>query len=591
MAMKSDLLYQDLAREVDTLSELYPKLSEDNLFVLWFLSAFITDDIGLAVKSLCGKKGDKNIDAIFIDDKSKSIFVVQAKYRKDILGKSESRSDVTDFADLSWKLTGSNEEFKTLIDSANPEVRVRIEEARIRILKRKYKLHLYYVTLGKCSKDLEKEAIGIVRQTECESQFEIFTGNRIMLLLSDYLEGVAPPVPAIDLEMETGAGVKINGILQRYDSRTDIESWVFSMSADAIAEVFGNCGPRLFARNVRGFLGDTEVNRAMESTIENEPEYFWYYNNGITIVCDAAVKRSSKGRDILHVENPQIINGQQTTRSLYRVIDHASKASVIIRVIRVPRIGGKNHEYFENLISSIVSATNMQNAIRPSDLMSNDRRQIEIERALRKQSYLYLRKRQSRSEAKAAAGGNHFFTISKEELAQSVAACDLDPSLLRFGKESFFEEDYYKMIFPTADPNYYLNRYWVMKKVTNAAKGYYERAYAKWLVLHFIWSKIGKDFRSTTASSILQNECKRGRGLALELEKVANTAFKAALLFYKVRRGKGATAIDISNFFKRKKIHNDFDIFWKGSLNRYRARFKKNLKQFENELKANISSK
>lgn len=26
----------------------------------------------------------------------------------------------------------------------------------------------------------------------------------------------------------------------------------------------------------------------MEATLEKEPEFFWYYNNGITIVCDKA---------------------------------------------------------------------------------------------------------------------------------------------------------------------------------------------------------------------------------------------------------------------------------------------------------------
>jgi hypothetical protein len=44
-----------------------------------------------------------------------------------------------------------------------------------------------------------------------------------MLLLADYIDGVAPPVPSLDLEIETG-------IFHRYDSKTDIEAWVFSMN-------------------------------------------------------------------------------------------------------------------------------------------------------------------------------------------------------------------------------------------------------------------------------------------------------------------------------------------------------------------------
>ncbi len=59
-----------------------------------------------------------------------------------------------------------------------------------------------------------------------------------MLLMSDYLDGVAPPIPTLDLVMENGSGISVNGIMQRYDSRSKIESWVFSMQGDAIAHLY-----------------------------------------------------------------------------------------------------------------------------------------------------------------------------------------------------------------------------------------------------------------------------------------------------------------------------------------------------------------
>ena len=123
------------------------------------------------------------------------------------------------------------------------------------MLRGNYVLNLYYVTLGKCSSALEKEAIQTVKTANCESRIEIFGPRKILLLMSDYLEGVAPPVPSLDLEMETGQGVRVKGSLQRYDNRTDIDSWVFSMTGQAVAEIFEKTGIKLFARNVRGFLG------------------------------------------------------------------------------------------------------------------------------------------------------------------------------------------------------------------------------------------------------------------------------------------------------------------------------------------------
>ena len=46
---------------------------------------------------------------------------------------------------------------------------------------------------------------------------------------------------------------------------------------------------------LEGTLGNTKINRGMEETIEREPEYFWYYNNGVTIICDDA-RRKIKSR-------------------------------------------------------------------------------------------------------------------------------------------------------------------------------------------------------------------------------------------------------------------------------------------------------
>ena len=43
---------------------------------------------------------------------------------------------------------------------------------------------------------------------------------------------------------------------------------------------------------------------------------------------------------------------------------------------------------------------------------------------MRKLGYAYLRKRQTKGEAKALMGGKSFRYIKKEQFAQAVAACD-----------------------------------------------------------------------------------------------------------------------------------------------------------------------
>jgi hypothetical protein len=577
---------KDLKQQMGEFRDRFPKYADDQLFVVWFLRAFVTEDEHEAADALCGGAGDKGVDAVLVDDSTKNIFIIQGKYRKGIAAKNEHRADVLSFAQLAVDLTGEADSFADLTRKMAPEVQHRLSEVRKRVLQRGYRLRLFYVTMGKCSSGIEDDAERLVRTAGGTATFQIFDGRHIMLLLSDYFDGVAPPVPSLDLEIEAGDGISGTGILQRYDRNTDIESWIFSMSGHAVAELYEHTGIRLFARNVRGFLGNTQINRGMENTFKKEPQYFWYYNNGITIICDDAKREGSRGKDILRVTNPQIINGQQTTRSISRAIGKNTSASVLIRVIRVSRgedCNGNCH-CFESLVSQIVSATNWQNAIRQSDLMSNDRRQIGIERQMRKLGYYYVRKRQTKGEARRAAGSQKYILVRKDEVAQAVAACDLDSSILREGKEGLFEERWYSHVFPTSDPYYYLTRYWLMRQVGYMARGYPERAYAKWLVLHFVWSHLSPLIRSRAASQTFVSEFERYRYRPFSL--AIDAVFHAALRFYRrYRKGKGEKAPDVSTFFKRKGLDKAFAKFWKGSANKARPKFARNWAKFEKEFK------
>ncbi len=139
--------------------------------------------------------------------------------------------------------------------------------------------------------------------------------------------------------------------------------------------------------------------------LKREPEYFEYFNNGVTIVCDRVLNAHSRGVLLFYESRTRkIINGQQTTRVLADDGRHGQKARVLVRVIRIPWSEDKPADRFEQLVSQIVEATNWQNEIRASDLMANDRQQIVLERELRKLGYQYLRKRQTKGEARRAAG-------------------------------------------------------------------------------------------------------------------------------------------------------------------------------------------
>ena len=167
-------------------------------------------------------------------------------------------------------------------------------------------------------------------------------------------------------------------------------------------------------------------------------------------------------------------------------------------------------------------------------------------------------------------GSQHFFRIKKEELAQSVAACEFDPEVVRSGKEGLFEKPYYTEIFDGRPAYRYLSAYWLSRVVKYNASGYPNRAYAKWHVLHFLWSRLDQELNKRPTADAFRSLCERNRW-GKHLDDATRLTYSAALDFYRRKRGKGATAVDISNFFYRSKQHINFERFWKGAVNRRRG--------------------
>ena len=156
--MPKQLTLKHLEQEVKDFRDRFPKLADNQLFVVWFLRAFVTDSETDAADALCGGSNDKNIDAISIDDAAKVVFVVQGKYRKSLAAISEKPNDVRSFAQLARVIGGDDKEYASYCEKLAPEVEGKLSEARKRVLKRGYRLQLYYVTLGRCGGSLSDEA-------------------------------------------------------------------------------------------------------------------------------------------------------------------------------------------------------------------------------------------------------------------------------------------------------------------------------------------------------------------------------------------------------------------------------------------------
>lgn len=541
----------DIRSELAKIRDEYPNLREDAAFVFWFIRAYLADDDQTALDALTGQKNDRNLDAIWVDVSAKQVHFVQGKFHKSRY--IEKRNDVLAFAELAKIPRASTADLAEFERKMPAKTQQKLRDGLARVKRDGYKLRLYYVTTGTCSEDLERAAVREARKSGIV--LEVIAHRRVEAIFNDYLKGQAPPVRSLTVNI---ASEGHQDVIHRVDDHEMIESWVFSMRVAEVGAMFSEAGIRIFASNIRGYLGETKISNAMRDTLRNEPSRFWYYNNGITIVCDKAERITSGRADTLVLERPQIINGQQTTRTLEGT---SSKATVMVRVIQMPRLTGAKAEKYDRLVSSIVQATNWQNVIKYSDLVANDLRQIQLERDLHKQGYQYLRKRQARTEA-ARFSNRSLVQIRKEDLAQAVCACDLDPSVLFKGREILFGEQYYKKLFKHTKVSYYLPRYWLTKLVMQISRREKQSiyAYAKWLVVHFIWEEIGGQVGGRDEARFRYAAERDRDEVMLPLENLVKFILRCAKAYCKVAQSK-EKQLEASAFFKQSDLADGFRKF------------------------------
>lgn len=140
-----------------------------------------------------------------------------------------------------------------------------------------------------------------------------------------------------------------------------------------ITDESGDLQSRLFEANVRDWQGDNKVNVQIQNTLrQNNSNDFWWLNNGVTILAKSATQT---GR-ILHLENPEIVNGLQTSRAIFRHFrgqgDGIRDERKLLGRIIVVADETENRE-------QIIKATNSQTSVPAEALRSLDRIHRNIE--------------------------------------------------------------------------------------------------------------------------------------------------------------------------------------------------------------------
>ncbi|MBX3112002.1 MAG: AIPR family protein [Fimbriimonadaceae bacterium] len=151
-----------------------------------------------------------------------------------------------------------------------------------------------------------------------------------------------------------------------------------------LADLYEQFGARLLESNVRAFLQNRgAINKGIRSTILKEPSMFFAFNNGITATAsNVEVEATDKGLTIRRITDLQIVNGGQTTASLFhtRRSDKASLSEVFVQM----KLSVVDQLLGERIVPRIAEYANTQNKVSAADLFSNSPFHIRMEELSRR---------------------------------------------------------------------------------------------------------------------------------------------------------------------------------------------------------------
>lgn len=125
----------------------------------------------------------------------------------------------------------------------------------------------------------------------------------------------------------------------------------------------------LLAQNLRFYVSIPRVDSAMLNTMAQAPTQFWYFNNGITIVCESY----DFDGNTLKLKNFSIVNGGQTTHNIGSVAELANDFLLPCKVIALksPQHQPLPPDDQTEFIANVCTATNSQKPIKAADAVAN----------------------------------------------------------------------------------------------------------------------------------------------------------------------------------------------------------------------------
>ena len=392
-------------------------------FLLLGVSAYLDRDITEAMSFITDGGNDGGFDAAFIEeahDGQVNVVLFQSKYTRDLNKDANFPSNAVEKAVNTVK-TIFDPSNKTFLNESSRRV---VNEIQSLILDG-FIPYVTFVMLNNGNKWNGDAQLCIDNAFGDQEQvrFEHFGTQDVL--------GYLNRKPSIDTSLNM-AGVAVQ---ENFNFKRVI---IGKVKITEIVRLMKEYGDSLLEKNIRKYLGKNEINDSIANCLKSgQSSNFFFYNNGITMVCDKFSYNALQEKDwIVKLKGLQIINGGQTCRTLLQTVSentnlYIDDAYVLVRVYEVSSDD-------DEIVKEITYATNHQNPVDLRDLKSNDAVQQMLEHSAKDLGYIYIRKRDNNTSASIIPS-----TVAAEAV---LSIWRKSPHLARYKKSEMFG-GYYKTIF------------------------------------------------------------------------------------------------------------------------------------------------
>lgn len=341
-------------------------------------------DLDPATAAGCVTDGfeDGGLDAICFDQNTDTLLLVQAKW-------SEAGNKPIDQDSASAFVSGVRDLLTARFDRFNSKIRAKEAEVRT-VLYSDRPIKIRLVTVHTATQPTSSHVTRKIDDLIAE------LNDPVSIAKADHFDqiGVYQMItaesqpPKIKLQIPLNDWGQIDRPFLAYYGRVHVAE---------VAKWWTDHGNALFSKNLRVFKYSSDVNDAVQNTLKTDPESFWYFNNGITIVCDTIGKGLAGAPmhklGLFTCENANIVNGAQTVGTIGNsnpslptetADPDAAQVWVQVRIISLE----KGPPEF---VQKITRAANLQNAVGNREFAAMDRVQhrLATDFALDRRKYVY----------------------------------------------------------------------------------------------------------------------------------------------------------------------------------------------------------